>query len=299
MKLKLKNTLTICIPLLLSSCFSDVIKPDILLDYTPKFTVNTVVDDIWAAGEPISLEVTSSEGSIDSTLPRLIKDAVIAYTATDGSSGNLTYNIASEKYNSTKTFLPGTSVQLTMRHPSFPSASALIRFPETIVATGLLSSNGGVDTAGNPADKLNLTFADKGGENNYYKINLYYYNNTIGQWIPLIVPRTDPSLAGYSSIVQNDAGVLFSDDLFNGKSKTITMNISLGYVINNPGDKYKITLSSVSEDLFLYYASLQRAQDAKAINFRGGYNNAVVIHSNIDGGIGIIGTQSKNDVILR
>ena len=163
----------------------------------------------------------------------------------------------------------------------------------------VLAYSGGLDTSGNPADKLAVSFKDVSGVNNYYKINLYYFNNSISNWVPLTVPRTDPSLAGYNSIVQNDGGILFSDDLFNGKLKTITMNVSLGYVINNLGDKYKITLSSISEDLFLYYKSLQRAQDAKEINFQGGYNNAVVIHSNIDGGLGIIGTQSKEDVILK
>ena len=293
------NTIILLTITLLTSCLSDTVKPDILLNYTPKITVNTDFDNIWVAGMPVSLEITTSEGSIDSELPKLLKDATVEYVANDGSKGSLLYNAASEHYVTSKSFIPGTAVQLNIKHPSYPSVGSLIRFPETIDPTGTLSIAGGLDTSGNPADKLAVSFKDVSGINNYYKINLHYFNNSISNWVPLTVPRTDPSLAGYNSIVQNDGGILFSDDLFNGKLKTITMNVSLGYVINNLGDKYKITLSSISEDLFLYYKSLQRAQDAKEINFQGGYNNAVVIHSNIDGGLGIIGTQSKEDVILK
>lgn len=299
MNLKPINTIILLTVTLLTSCLSDTIKPDILLNYTPKITVNTDFDNIWVAGMPVSLEITTSEGSIASELPKILKDATVEYVATDGSKGSLLYNAAKEHYVTTKSFTPGTAVQLNIKHPSYPSVRSLVLFPETIKPTGTLSIAGGLDTSGNPADKLAISFADAGGVNNYYKINLYYFNKSISSWVPLAVPRTDPSLAGYNSIVQNDGGILFSDDLFNGKSKTITINVPLGYVITNPGDKYKITFSSISEDLFMYYKSLQRAQDAKAINFQGGYNNAVVIHSNIDGGLGIIGTQSKEDVILK
>jgi hypothetical protein len=299
MNVKQTNTIILLTATLLSSCFSDTVKPDILLNYTPKITVNTDFDNIWVAGMPVSLEITTSEGSIDSTLPKLLKDATVEYVATDGSKGSLLYNPATEHYYTSQSFIPGTAVQLSIKHPSYPSVGTLVRFPETIEPAGTLSIAGGLDTSGNPADKLAISFADVGRVNNYYKINLYYFNNTISNWVPLAVPRSDPSLAGYNSIVQNDGGILFSDYLFNGKSKIITMNVPLGYVINNLGDKYKITLSSISEDLYLYYQSLQRAQDAKSINFQGGYNNAVVIHSNIDRGLGIIGTQSKEDVILK
>jgi hypothetical protein len=107
-----------------------------------------------------------------------------------------------------------------------------------------------VDTAGNDLDKFTVTFIDAPSINNFYKIGLEYYNQTLGRWVALTFPKSDPSLAAYNSITLDDATVLFSDDLFNGKSKSITMSVPNSFGIGNPGDKYRVTLSSISEDFY-------------------------------------------------
>ena len=134
------NTIILLTITLLTSCLSDTVKPDILLNYTPKITVNTDFDNIWVAGMPVSLEITTSEGSIDSELPKLLKDATVEYVANDGSKGSLLYNAASEHYVTSKSFIPGTAVQLNIKHPSYPSVGSLIRFPETIDTNFSLST---------------------------------------------------------------------------------------------------------------------------------------------------------------
>jgi hypothetical protein len=47
------NTIILLTITLLTSCLSDTVKPDILLNYTPKITVNTDFDNIWVAGMPV------------------------------------------------------------------------------------------------------------------------------------------------------------------------------------------------------------------------------------------------------
>ena len=60
-----------------------------------------------------------------------------------------------------------------------------------------------------------------------------------------------------------------------------------------------IEFASVSSDYYDYFISLDRAIDAKEVTFQGGFNNAVVIHSNIDNGLGILATESRSNFILR
>ena len=93
--------------------------------------------------------------------------------------------------------------------------------------------------------------------------------------------------------------MIFSDELFNGSNKVITTVAPSGIVSSNTGDKYKVEFSHISNDFFEYYRSLQRAQDSKEISFQGGYNNAVVVHTNIKNGLGILATQTSTTTILK
>ncbi|MDC1395519.1 DUF4249 domain-containing protein [Bacteroidia bacterium] len=278
----------------LSGCFTDTIQPNELLDYQHRMVVNAVV----TAGEPVLLELTSSEPAIDSTLPMAIEDAIIEIT-TLGGVESMPYDIFNEYYKSSSSFVAGESINIIVSHPSFPNASSTISLPKAINSSGLMIEDGGIDTGGLAGDLLQVTLKDQGGINNYYKIRISYLNQTLGQWIPINFDKKDPSLADYNSYLLNDAGVLFSDELFDGQTKTISIVAPSGIVAGNSGDKYKIELSSISTDLYKYYSSLQRARDAKANGFQGSFNNAVVIHSNISRGLGILGAQTKNDIILK
>lgn len=278
----------------LSACFVDTIQPDELIGYQKKMVVNGV----FTAGEGLAIELTTSEASIDSTFPRLIKDANVTLITTSGNV-SMSYNVLSENYITGTALMSGESVALKIEHPSFPNVNSVVRFPVNINAYGVLIENGGIDTSGKKGDLLQVTFNDEAGKDNFYKINVYYMNTTLNQWIPINFDKRDPSLAEYNSYLLNDAGVLFSDELFNGNSKTISIVTTSGLVSSNPGDKYLIELSSITKDYFSYYRSLQRAQDAKEISFQGGYNNAVVIHSNIVNGLGILGATTQNNIVLK
>ena len=63
----------------------------------------------------------------------------------------------------------------------------------------------------------------------------------------------------------------------------------MGIVFGNPNEKYLITLENITEAYYRYLTSVQRAEDAKEGNFTSAFNNAVVIYSNVNGGLGIVG----------
>ena len=278
----------------LTGCFQDTIKPDELVDYQEKMVVNGV----FTSDEGLSVELTTSKSSLDTTFPRLIQDANVSLITTSGNQ-TMTFDLLSETYKTNATFPAETSIALRVEHPGYANINSVVQLPKSIGANGTYTPNGGIDTAGNNGDLLQISFQDEPGKDNFYKINVYYRNETLNQWIPINFDKRDPSLAEYNSFLLNDAGVLFSDELFNGNKKTINIVTTSGLVSNNSGDKYLIELASINKDFFSYYRSLQRAQDAKEISFNGGYNNAVVIHSNITNGLGILGATTESSIVLK
>ena len=278
----------------LMSCFTDTIKPKELLDYSDKIVVNGIVDN----SNSISIQLTNSIAAFDTVVPSLVKDASVKMTY-QSTQVSLTYDLFSNKYIAPDIIDAGEPIALEISHPDYPRVTSVIKLPAALSASGKLVENGGIDTGGNVSDLVSITFQDKAGEKNYYRINFYYLNETINEYIPSVLNTTDPSLAEYNTYRLNDASLLFTDDLFDGQSKTITTVPRGGLVSGNSGDKYLFELSSITEDLYKYYRSLQRAKDAKEISFNAGYNNAVVIHSNIKNGLGILGGASLNRVVLK
>jgi hypothetical protein len=279
---------------LFSSCFEDTIKPDILKDYTPKLVVNSLI----AADDSISIEITTSVAAIDNTFPNLVKDAKI--TINDGSQEiRLVYRDSTETYSSPQTFAERTRLEVRVTHPDYPNVISTVFIPADVNSVGLLTVDGGIDTGGLVGDLIQVSFADPGNQDNYYRLKISYFSETVGVWVPFIFPKSDPSLAGYNSFALDDLSILFNDELFNGQNKTFSTVAPSGIVSRNTGDKFRVEFTSISKDYFEYYRSLQRATDARDLTFQGSYNNAVVIHTNVINGLGIIGTASGVPSILR
>lgn len=277
-----------------SGCNTDTITPIELADYNNRIVVNGILD----TKNQIQIEVTDSKSAFSTDFPNLIKDAEVKLFQNQNEIP-LNYDLFEEKFRAAQVLSPGDAVTLRISHPDYPLADVQLRMPESLNPVGQLQINGGVDSTGNIADKLSVTFQDEEGRNNYYRINFYYFNRTLGRYIPMSFDITDPSLASYNSYRLNDNSVLFTDDLFKGGTKTISTIAPAGIVSNNPNEKYKIEISSITSDLFKYYKSLQRARDAAEITFNAGYNNAVVIHSNVRGGLGILGAMDLNEIELK
>lgn len=281
--------------ILLMGCQTDKISPpDLLQRYRDRMVVNAVL----TSGKPAKLILTNSISVIDSTGLRGISNANVELQ-TISDTKNMVYVQGDTNYTSNAIFNPGESLNLKIEHPDFVNVSSVVRFPDNVNTQSTMTIDGGLDTSGLAGDLLQVSFNDPTGQTNYYKLNIYYWNQTISEWIPLAFTKSDPSLTAYNSYTLNDAGVIFSDELFDGSSKVISTVAPSGIVAGNTGNKYLIRFSHISLDFYEYYRSIQRAQDAKEVSFEGGFNNAVVIHSNINNGLGILATQTTNDFILK
>lgn len=279
--------------MLLSACLNDTVRPDVLQDYTPRLVINAVV----SANAPIAVRVTSSRAILDSSFPTLVTDATLTYTTNLGEQGSFTYDAFSERYVSSKTLAEGEVLRLRGEHPDFPTILSEVRIPDAITSAATLTLNGGTDTSGLPGDLIALTFNDQGGQNNYYRIRVSYWDGV--EFIPIFYPRSDPSFSEFNSLRLQDASILFTDDLFDGEEKSVFTVATNGLTFGVTGDKYLVEFASVSSDYYDYFTSLDRAIEAKEVTFQGGFNNAVVIHSNIDNGLGVLATEWRSDFILR
>ena len=292
----MKKYLSIVLTIFIAGCYQDTIRPDLLQEYRNKM----VVTSILTSGKPANLILTNSLSAIDTNSYRSIQNANIEIETSSVPRQRMTNVPGDTNYVSNVIGNAGESLSIKIKHSDFNlSVSSTVAFPVSVGATANLTVDGGLDTSGLPGDLIQIAFNDPSNQSNYYRLKIYYLSQTTGIWIPLAFTKSDPSLTGYNSYILNDASVIFSDELFNGSNKVISTVAPSGIVSSNTGDKYKVDFSHISNDFFEYYRSLQRAQDSKEISFQGGYNNAVVVHTNIKNGLGILATQTSTTTILK
>lgn len=289
----INTTLLVFGMMLFHACVEDTIRPDLLQDYTPRLVLNAVL----TADAPVAIRVTSSKAILDASFPGLVTDARITYNSNLGDEGTLTYSTLTELYTSNKQMKAGEVLRIRGEHPEFPIIFSEVRVPDAITSSATLVENGGVDTSGLPGDLITLKFQDPGGQKNYYRIQVSYWNGF--EFTPIFYPRADPSFSEINSLRLQDGSTLFSDDLFDGQEKSVITVATNGLTFGVVGDKYLVEFASVSSDYFDYFTSLDRAVEAKEVNFQGGFNNAVVIHSNIDNGLGVLATEWRSDFRLQ
>lgn len=292
----MKKYLSIVLTIFIAGCYQDTIRPDLLQEYRNKL----VVTSILTSGKPANLILTNSLSAIDTNSYRSIQNANIEIETSSVPKQRMTNVPGDTNYVSNVIGNAGESLSIKIKHSDFNlSVSSTVAFPVSVGATANLTVEGGLDTSGLSGDLIQIAFNDPSNQSNYYRLKIYYLSQTTGIWIPLAFTKSDPSLTGYNSYILNDASVIFSDELFNGSNKVISTVAPSGIVSSNTGDKYKVEFSHISNDFFEYYRSLQRAQDSKEISFQGGYNNAVVVHTNIKNGLGILATQTSTTTILK
>ena len=157
--------------------------------------------------------------------------------------------------------------------------------------------NGGTDMDGRPSDLLSVKWIDVAG-NNYYIVHFYYYSPTADLFIPFDFELNDPTLSAPETVKLVDGGYLFNDALFNGKEKTISVVPPGGLVANNPDVLYLIELRSVTEDYYRYHTTLQQYKDNDDIQRAGPFGSAIIVHNNINNGLGaFISSTFESDTI--
>ena len=157
--------------------------------------------------------------------------------------------------------------------------------------------NGGTDLDGRPSDLLSIEWLDQAGSN-FYMLHFYYYSESVKLFIPFEFQLNDPTLKAPETMKLNDGGFLFNDELFNGAKKRIEAVPPGGLVAANSDILYLIELRSVTKDWYNYQKTLQQYRDRDDLQQAGPFGSAVIVHSNINNGLGaFIASNVESDTI--
>ena len=200
----------------------------------------------------------------------------------------------------------GSTYTIKVNHPSYESITASTYIPEDIIVYDIQ-----IDTVTDP-EKIGFSFSfnDNGIQENYYRLKLF--SSCMKTWIDdgdtvdygysgrMIMMSNDPSFPsdipfeGYTFI---DQQVIFTDDLFNGQEKNISIDVeSKGYRYSDC-DTVTIQFSTFSDDTYSYYNSLEDHSEKGELGLFGG--EVIPVYSNVENGLGVIISVNAQNIQLK
>jgi hypothetical protein len=285
---------TVCLVLLFQSCGQEEIRLEELPPYTQKLVVNGIINQ---AGASLFLSNSASAFGLDSV--NVIRDANVSISANlPGSPFELTYDPGIQRFVLNESFPAGTNYTLNAVHRGLNAIASTGKIPDEIDFKADYIPDGGIDTSGLEYDKIIVNLTDSRGVKNFYRINFYYHDDLFNQFLPMFFNLNHPGLNSRNSMVLRDGSVLFNDELIDGRNVEFNVVPLFGTGFGNNKYKYMVELESISEDLYRYYISINRAREAGNGGFDFG-SNPVIVHTNIVNGLGIFGaTNSGKDTLL-
>lgn len=276
---------TIIGALLLSAC-SKEIKLN-LPDYDSKLVVNGELNtdqtiDLEVSRSLPIMQVTDSSGY-------LIKTASVQIFENGNLLGNANYFAGRYQLN----YKPkaGQSYTIKVNANGYPNAESQIKLANAFPMTVNYTDSIGLDDFGFKIGEIKLSFNDNGNTEDYYKLLINYYNAATTVWFPFDISSNDIVFLNNDKLT--DGGYLFSDRTFSGKTKTLSFKVPFGLATGSP--KFVVSLKQFSAD---YYDYLQ-AIDQYRQNGNGTSNDPIILKSNINGGVGMIGAViNKKDTIF-
>ena len=267
--------------------------------------------------------VSHSVGAFDNAIPSFINDAnVLLYKEDqfiDSLLPDLTnliyvnyyddYNVDSlPMYYYKSDYIPekDATYRVEVNHSDYTSISA-----ETYIPDDITLYNIDVDTTSNEG-KIGFTFSfdDNPNQQNYYRLKLftactkewedeYGYVNEWRFRSDTEIMSNDPSFPGdipwegYSFIGNK---VVFSDALFNGQQKTITLDVQSDFKYADC-DTVIIKFSTFSDDTYSYYNSLRDHSEKGELGIFGG--EVIPVYSNVENGLGVLISTNAQQIYLK
>ena len=223
---------------------------------------------------------------IDSLLPDMTNLVYVEYSDDNGNAGSLPMYYYKSDYIPEK----DADYRVEVDHSNYNPISA-----ETYIPDDIILYNIDVDTTSNEENiGFTFTFDDNANQQNYYRLRLFgsckKNSEKDDKWDRgyLVIKSNDPSFPGdvpwdgYTFIGRK---VVFSDDLFNGQAKTITLDVE-GKFEYADCDTVIIEFSTFSDDTYSYYNSLGDHSEKGELGIFGG--EVIPVYSNVDNGLGVL-----------
>lgn len=192
----------------------------------------------------------------------------------------------------------GEKYEIKVEHPAFPNLSAIATIPSKPKAELIsLKPANPLSEYSNKLEAKVKIYDSK--ETDFYQLKIYHRINPTYKNI-IEIESSDAVLNGNKVVTNSEFEdqpenryKVFNDDLFNGKEYTLTFTF---YFYDNDESlpELNIELSKISEDLFLYYKTLDAAQ----FYLDNPFSEPVRLHTNIKGGAGIVGAKSTTNLTI-
>lgn len=297
----------------------------------PVLVVNCIVctDSVIRADVSVSRFFLDEDGEYP-----VISNATVALYVNGSHIENLSH-IEKGMYQSNYKPLEGENIRLNVSALGYepvwaeigiPTATFGLHIDSTITKSdtsslteGYYGNNGYGDIDSNPTPatvgvswanihKYKLTFNDPPGENNYYRLVMlestqtgdYTYSNYLNDFDDIVFGSKNENLDGIFTESEYDRYTIFSDELIDGKSHTITINYHQRFNKYYDRPEYKDTsmvyersvtfdLQAISRSYFLYLSSLKALAVADPF-----MSEPVQVYTNINGGLGIMGARTNS-----
>ena len=287
----MKKLVNIILPLIIltiiSSCEQEtnVVFPP----YEPKIVVNGLISD----QEPSLVVLSQSTASQDTGFIPFITRASVQVLSSNGSLyDNLTYDAFQGGFVGSKAALQNAEYQIRVNYEDQEVRGTTRLTPGVPINTFKYQDSVGLDSSGFPLGELTLEFTDVVGQDNYYRINMYYYDD-IRQSFQVFDLNEDAFLNARAE--ETEKGFVFDDLSFNGRSQTISVPVPFGFTSPTAPYKFLVRLESLNNDLAQY----EKSRELYFNSIGGLFSEPIDLYSNIRGGLGIFGGSSLSTDTLR
>ena len=282
----MKNLLLFCFLFLMISC-----EREVEID-APPYDSKIVVNGLLSNEKEIRVAVSHSVVALSDLRPAYLEDAVVEIWEDGSTIGTGTYDAFNKYYSWPQNPKPGSQYRIRVSHPDYPVVDEIMYLPNPGTLGGVVYLDSvGLDTSGNALAAMEITINDPGGERNFYKVFFsYYFQNSV--FLPFEFLTNDAILLSPSTTKEDDGSYMFSDELFNGNTRTIRVEFSRDIATGSP--RFMVLSEVLGEDLYKYRVSLTRFEESKENPFV----EPVFVYSNIRNGLGILaGSIAERDTI--
>lgn len=273
--------------LFLQSCYQEV-RVD-LPPYKQQIVVNGLISD----KDVTRIQVSRSISSLDTGNINFITQASVQLY----DENNVLYEVLS--YNSFSGGFIGTKPAISNRTYTIKvNTGGKEVTGSTRITSGSQINNlryidsVGVDSSGFPIGQVEFTFNDIGGQDNFYRLNVEYFDDIKKEFFALDMSQ-NVFLDAQGDLTDN--GYVFDDESFRGQAKTIAIDVPFGLVNKNGDFLFRVSLEALNQDYTLY----EKSRRLYNRSFGGFFTEPVDLYSNIKSGLGIFGGVSVSRDTLR
>ena len=203
----------------------------------------------------------------------------------------------------------GFDYRIEVQHENYNNIYASTTIPDNINIFNVSTVDNSLDT-NYLQGTLNFSFNDDPNKKDYYRISLnitssYYYDQYYDDWIffpgegkryQVSFASNDPSFPSYipwEGYTFHGKSVLFTDELFDGLQKDISLDFDfkLGFV-----DSLFLNLISYSQGAYEYFESLQSQSNQGFLGPFGG--EPIPVYTNVQNGLGILASYNLQQELL-